>query len=43
MKKTIYYVDIDKRYIMGDKVLRIAFIITNVVELALIIYLLVRC
>lgn len=43
MKKTLYYIKTNaEHFIIGDKVLRIAFIITNAIELATIIYLFVR-
>lgn len=43
MKKTLYYFKTNAgHFIIGDKALRIAFVIVNAIELATIIYLLVR-
>jgi hypothetical protein len=44
MRKTIYKIDMfgKETYWCGDKILRIAFVITNLIEMSCIIYLLIR-
>lgn len=44
MRKTLYKIEVDKKrtYWCGDKLLRISFVITNLIEILCIIYLLMR-